>query len=324
MKYWWLKKYKGLKIKLIPDLIRDVNLYFTLPKNYKDRYAVIKNSDISTLREEDLKILLVSILNHEKIKNNKVIYIIDELLKIPDNFMPETNYTLQEMLEEIRKLKTYNSEDKLSTNNVGACYNCLEVFYVDKIKYINKKRQCLCPYCRRANLYFDNDFAPMDRNFLRLARLFYENTSLGCKYSNIQKLLKKCVKLEKKIDFSNMNDYLFMELGKEKDFHLHSNHIQFVIPEVCYKKDITSKEEFILEEVLNEGFFIAEKNMISTVVIDLDIFSKNTSNSFNLSCLLTVLENLGRNLSLKKVILLGKDNRQYNTFSKMMMELLKK
>ena len=103
MKYWWLKRYKDIKIKLIPELSRQVNDNLVMPKNYKERYMVIKENDIEKLNEEDLLIYLYCILNHEKIKNNKIILIINELLKIPDNSMPATNYTLLEMLEDVKK-----------------------------------------------------------------------------------------------------------------------------------------------------------------------------------------------------------------------------
>lgn len=325
MKYWWLKQYKGLKIKLIPDLIRDVNTYFVLPKNYKDRYAVIKDSDISSLKEEDLRILLACILNHEKIKNNKVILIIDALLKIPDNSMPETNYTLEEMLDEISHLREYNSKEKLATNNLGACFHCLQVFYVDRIKYVNKKGQCLCPYCRRPTMYFDNDFVPMDHNFLRLSKLYHENTSLGCRYGNVQKLLRKCVKLRLGDAKSFITpDTALILSGNDKDFLLSDDHVQFSIPEISYKKSVTSREEFQVEYQLNECLCMIEKNLISRVVIDMGLVLNNKSNSFNLSVLLTVLENLGRNPYLKEVILVFSNKRQYNVLKRMVSDLLKK
>ncbi len=324
MKYWWLKRYKGLKIKLIPELIRDVNTYFVLPKNYKDRYDVIKDSDISHLSEEDLRILLAGILNHEKIKNNKVILIIDALLKIPDNSMPETNYTLSEMLEEIGHLKEYDEESKLSTNNIAACYHCLQVFYIDAIKYVNKKGQCLCPFCRRATLYFDNDFVPMDHNFLRLAKLFYENTPLGCNYGNIQKLLRKCVKLKEGNPTSFVQaDAAFLSVGKEQFFSLTPDYVQFSLAPLTYKKAITSKEEFQVEYQLNECFSMIEKNLISKVVIDMAFVSSNKSNSFNFSVLLTVLENLGRNPYLKEIVLVAANKRQYQILKNMVKDLLK-
>ena len=317
MKYWWLKKYKGLKIKFIPDLIRDVNLYFVLPKNYKDRYQAIKSSDISILSEEDLKILLVCILNHEKIKNNKVVLIIDELLKIPDNAMPDISYTVSEMLEEIPSLKTYALKDKLSMNNVSACFHCLEVFYVDKIKYVNKKGLCLCPYCRKPTLYFDNDFIPMDHNFLRLAKLYHENTSLGCSFQNLQKLLKKSVVLKSNFDVDGLYDYALITKGFEKNFLLVDDHIEFHIPEIHYKKEITSREEFFVRYQLNECFSLALKNLIHTVVVDLSFIGENMSSSINLSVLLTILENLGANPYLKKIILVAKNKRDYLLYRSM-------
>jgi len=236
--------------------------------------------------------------------------------------MPDTSYTIREMLDEIKNLKTYNSKDKISSNNISACFHCLEVFYVDKIKYVNKKGQCLCPYCRKATLYFDNDFVPMDHNFLRLSKLYYGTTSLGCKFVNIQKLLKRCVSLKSSLDIDGLYDYALITKGDGKDFSLVDDHIEFSIPEICYKKEITSKEEFFVKYQLNECFSVLAKNLIHTVVIDLSIFHQNKSNSVHLSCFLTILENLGTNPYLKKVIFVAKDKHDYMLYRCMISEIL--
>ncbi len=305
MKYWWLKKYKGLKIKLIPDLTNDVNMYFIMPKNYKDRYLAIKDSDISLLSEEDLRIMLYAILNHEKIKNNRIILIIDHLLEFPDNALPATNYTLDEMLEEITNLKENKpTEEKLEANNVAACYHCCQVFFVDKIKYVNKKGHCLCPYCKSPTLYFDNDFIPMDENFLRLAKLVYDSTPLGCSFKNLQKIIKKGIQMEEQIPLVNTAiSTAIITKAQNKDIVLEKDHIRFDIKEITFKQEITSKEEQHLHYTFYECFQIIEKNIISRVVIDLSIIPNEYSSLLTL--LIFLLEMFGRNPYLKEIVLVS-------------------
>lgn len=316
MKYWWLKKYKGLKVKSIPELQKDINNYFVMPKNYKDRYSAIKLGEIEDLEEEDLKIYLYTLLNHEKIKNNRIIKIIDKLLSIPDNFLPATNYTLEEMLDEIKNLRSNPPlEEKLSTNNVGACPNCLEVFYVDRIKYVNKKGYCLCPYCKTSNLFFDNDLYPMDDNFLRLTRLVLGTTPLGCKFKHIQKLAKKSIKITKDKDLDIVDSALFLNRN-EPDIKLLKDHIEFLLEDITYKKGLTTKEEQQVNYKFQELFQLVEKNLISKVIIDVSII-KDNSYILNLSLLLLILEQLGKNPYLKKVTILAKNDKDYKLYNQL-------
>lgn len=320
MKYWFLKKYKNLKITLIPELTRDINTYMIMPKHYKDRYQAIKDSDITTLEEEDLRILLYWILNHKKIKNNKVILILDKLLEIPDNFLPSTNYSLEEMLIEMRGLKKrYPTQEKLSSNNIAACYHCLQAFYVDKIKYINKKGHCLCPYCKNETIYFDNDFIPMDENFLRLTKLFYGTTALGCSFSHIQKLLKKCIKIER--NFPDLKDAALIKKGIKKDSILKENHIAFYLEEMAYKKGITTKEEQEIYYIWNECFSILEKNLVSKVIIDASIIASHQY-ELNLLLILFLLENLGKNQYLKEVIIVCEKKEEQDIYKEIINTLL--
>jgi len=292
-----------------------------MPKHYMDRYLAIKNSDITTLSEEDLRILLYSILNHEKIKNNRIILIIDRLLEFPDNSLPATNYSLEEMLEEIKGLREiYPVEDKLSSNNVAACHHCLQVFFIDKIKYVNKKGYCLCPYCRNSTLYFDNDFIPMDENFLRLTKLVYDVTPLGCKFTNLQRLLKKSIKIQEKYPEEIVDTALFIK-SKNSDVLLKKNHIEFHLPEIVYKKQITSKEEMNVHYIMNEYFQIVEKNIISKVIIDTSIIGRDYTLSVTL--LIFLIETLGKNPYLKEINLICKD-KEWKKMYKSMIEVLGK
>jgi len=319
MKYWWLKRYKGLKIKLIPELTRQVNDNIVMPKNYKDRYSSIKSSDITSLEEEDLLIYLYCLLNHEKIKNNKVILIIDKLLEIPDNSLPATNYTLIEMLEDVKKLKNMKPlSDKLDTNNVSACYTCYNVFYTDKIKYINKKGYLLCPYCKNHTLYFDNDFMPMDYNYIHLANLYYKHTELGCNFNNIRKIVKNSIKVIKDDINNYKKDALFILSNQDEDeIILEENNNKFKLKEIKMKKDITTKEEKKIEFIFNRYLSLLEKNLIRTLSIDTRILVSDPKYSLNITLLLTLIDNLGKNPYLKKINLICNDDSTYYIYKEL-------
>lgn len=316
MKYWWLKRYKGLKIKLIPELTRQVNDSIVMPKNYRERYSIIKNCDISTLNEEDLLIYLYCILNYEKIKNNKVILIIDKLLEIPDNSMPSTNYNFSEMLAEVKNLKNLKpTEDKIYSNNIAACYSCLNIFYVDKIKNINKKGYLICPYCKNHTLYFDNDFIPMDYNFLRLANLYYGLTSLGCNFNNLRKLVNKSIKVKMDDIYNYKNGAIFIKGNVlEDDIKLNESNITLTLKEIYWKKEITSKEEKKVELIFNRYLSIIEKNLIGEISIDTSILLSDKNYSLNLSLFLTLINNLGNNQYLKRINLICNDKNTYKIY----------
>ena len=55
MKYWWLEKYKNFKIVEINDLIKDVNYFLIMPKNYEKIYQEIKNEDNKKLEKVEEK-----------------------------------------------------------------------------------------------------------------------------------------------------------------------------------------------------------------------------------------------------------------------------
>lgn len=194
MKYWWIKKYQNLEVKMLPDLLSDIRYFLVMPKNYIKIYNEIKELSVDNLREEELLIELYVLVSSKNIKNNRLILIIKRLLSFPDVNLPLSDYSIKEMLGEISSLKTNPPiQEKMNYNNVVACYSCGQIFYVDNIRAVNKKDYCLCPYCGKHNLYFDNDYIPMNYSFLKLARLYYGTSSLGCKFFDIQKILKKNV-----------------------------------------------------------------------------------------------------------------------------------
>jgi len=196
MKYWWLEKYKNFRIVQINELVNDINFFLTMPKDYDKKYEFIKNMDISILDEEDLLILLNKIVITKNIRDSSLSKIINKLLLIPDNSFPVSDYSIEEILEEIKNLKyNYPYKEKLESNNIAICYNFFNVFYVDKIKNINKKEFCLCPFCLKSKLYFDNDYIPMNYTFIKLANIYYRTSTLGCKFKEVKHILKKNVKV---------------------------------------------------------------------------------------------------------------------------------
>ncbi len=209
MKYWWLEKYRDFKIIQIKELQDDINYFLTVPKNYKKQYEALKDKDVNLLEEEDLLIILKKIVDTKNIKDNSLNIIIEKLLQLPDNSFPASDYTLQEMLMEIKGLKSnLPVQSKIENNNLAICYHCLNIFYVDKIKNVNKKNLCLCPYCLRTTLYFDNDYIPMNYTFIKLASLYYGISSLGCSFKEMQKIIKKSVTVitsKEKKDFIEFN-----------------------------------------------------------------------------------------------------------------------
>lgn len=211
MKYWWLEKYRNFRIIQMNELSDDINYFLTMPKNYNQQYQILKNRNIDTLEEEEMLIILKKIVDTKNIKNNTLSTIIEKLLQIPDNSFPASDYTLLEMLLEIKELKNNPPfKNKLEKNNIAVCYHCLNIFYVDKIKNINKNNLCLCPYCLKSKLYFDNDYIPMNYTFIRLANLYYRVSNLGCTFREIQKIVKRDIstitgtEMESSISFSTI------------------------------------------------------------------------------------------------------------------------
>lgn len=192
MKYWWLEKYRNFRIVQINELSDDINYFLTMPKNYNQQYQILQSKNMDTLDEEELLIIIKKIIDTKNIKDNTLNIIIEKLLKVPDNSFPASDYTLQEMLLEIKQLKNNPPfKKKLEKNNIAVCYHCLNIFYVDRIKNINKNGLCICPYCLKSKLYFDNDYIPMNYIFIRLANLYYRISNLGCTFKEVQKIAKR-------------------------------------------------------------------------------------------------------------------------------------
>ena len=73
MKYWWLNKYKHLVVKMIPNLIIDLNYFLIMPKNYLKLYEKIKLLPVSELKEQELLINLYVLINSKNLKDNRVL-----------------------------------------------------------------------------------------------------------------------------------------------------------------------------------------------------------------------------------------------------------
>ncbi len=201
MKYWWLEKYQNMEVRLLPQLFSEIEYFLTMPKNYIKIYNQLREIPIEELNEEELCIILYRIAITKNVSDETLRKVIDRLLKIPDASLPISDYTFNEIIEEIKNLKLKKPiVEKLETNNVAACYNCLNIFYVDKIKKANKKGLCLCPFCEKDKLYFDNDLVPMNYSFLYLSKIYYGISSLGCDFSKIKKLIKKGLLIKENSD----------------------------------------------------------------------------------------------------------------------------
>ena len=294
MKYFWLEKYKNLNSKLLLDLTEDLSYFLTMPKNYLKIYEVIKEKEINELlKSEKLVVLFCEKKDIKKLKT-----IINELLLIPDTNLPIIEGSLKEKLTDIKSIKNnLPIPEKLEINNIAACYTCLNIFYVDSIKSINKKGLCLCPFCLNTTMYFDNDYLPMNHSFLKLAEIYYGTSKLGSKFKDIANILIK------KIDFNESN-----ATKVDMDF---SN----------IKKITSSNEEIILKELYDYFKKIedAGENEVAVVIPKLD--DKIT---YDLSFLLvlTLTKILTEAFYLNRVSLNFKEKEDQLIFKKIVKEIV--
>lgn len=296
MKYWWLEKYKNFKIVQISELYYDVHYFITMPKNYEKQYQSLKDKNIDDLLEEELLILLYKIVTTKNIKNNHLNVIIEKLLEIPDNSFPSSDYSLKEMLDEIKNLKAnLPYREKLDTNNIAICYHCLNIFYVDKIKKINKNNLCLCPYCLSHGLYFDNDYIPMNYTFIKLAYIYYHTSNLGCSFKNIQKIIKKGIST---LDGNYTDNYL--DISK-----YYSN------------TKIKPIDEKIISRKLMLDLYKYEANIIEEENIYIPSLNNKIEEELLLIILVTVIEVLANTVYLKKIRFIFKNKKNKNKFDNM-------
>lgn len=296
MKYWWLEKYQNIEVRLLPQLFSDIEYFLTMPKNYMKIYHQLKEVEFEQLTEEELCIILYRIAITKNVKNETLRKIIDKLLKIPDTSLPISDYTFNEIFDEIKNLRLKKPiVEKLETNNVAACYNCLNVFYVDKITKANKKGLCLCPFCEKDKLYFDNDLVPMNYSFLYLSKIYYGISSLGCDFSKIKKLIKKGLSIQSETN-NNQEKVSSLEfLERYKIIKIRCEDEQKIIKQLY--DEMRSGEDLGIYE--------------KTLLVDWN----TNKNSLELSNLLVIsaIESLSNSFYLKKInIITSNDNIKRN------------
>lgn len=292
MKYWWLEKYQNIEVRLLPQLFSDIEYFLTMPKNYNKIYNQLKEVNFEQLTEEELCIILYRIAVTKNVKDETLRKVIDKLLKIPDTSLPISDYTFHEIFDEIKNLKLKKpTVDKLEINNVAACYNCLNVFYVDKIKKANKKGHCLCPFCKKDKIYFDNDLVPMNYSFLYLSKIYYGISNLGCDFTKIKKLLKKGLFIEKSdsIEEEKKNNLEFLE--------------KYKVEKICCEDEQKIIKQLYDEMRSGEKIGIYEKILL--------IDWNTNRNALELANLLVIssIESLSNSFYLKKInIIINNEN----------------
>ncbi len=302
-KYWWLEKYQKLEIKRLPQLYEDVCYFLRVPKNYPQLYMQFSDRPISKMSEEEMLIALYRIANTKNVKNNQLRLLIQRLLEYADTYLPISDYTLKEILVEIRNLQKNKSDvSKLDYNNVAACYHCLQVFYVDKINMVNKKGLCLCPYCRSSHLYFDNDYIPMNYSFLKLAQLFYDVSTLGCCFLDIQKILRRNLSI--RLGNAPSGVVIGSEISRKK---FPNHHFYSLLPDYSMLSKITLTDESRIIKEFYDCMMSLEKQMEYSGTIYIEKVSPSILAEFSLLVLLAVMEALSRTVYLKEIVILSED-----------------
>lgn len=305
MKYWWLKRYKNLQVRMIPELSNDLDYFLVMPKNYLKIYEEIKELDVEELREEELLINLYVLVSSKNIKDNRILLIINKLLELPDNSLPISDYSLKDILNEIEELgKNYPLQEKLDFNNVAACYSCGQIFYIDNIKAVNKKGYCLCSYCGNDKLYFDNDYIPMNASFLKLASLYYGVSSLGCSYSNIKSMLKKNVV----VTLSNViTTNTVVQTSKRR-----REQTRFIIDCSCLnKKKVGSLEESIILKNYYDSLMKVDKLMEYETTIILEKIPQEKQAFLCFLVVLSIMEVLSKTIYLKRIKIVCENKELY-------------
>ncbi|MDD3241601.1 MAG: hypothetical protein PHQ64_02310 [Bacilli bacterium] len=250
MKYWYLEKYlSNLNINKLKEEIEE---YIYIPK-----IKIIDNINTETLKEEELLFILNKSIEQED--KNLILDILKKLLLIPNNNLPKSDYTTKEILEEISNLKNNIPEyKKLSNNNIAACYTCQNIFYIDKIKKKTSKDLCLCPYCNKTTLYFDNDFIPMNKTFILLAKIYNSKNKLGSNFNNLINLAKKIIEVKD----NKLDNYDFI-IGKNNN---EEEYIYNLNKEI---EDLYMKKEYYI------SLFLDDDSTLDLLIVLLNYIGKN-------------------------------------------------
>lgn len=286
MKYDWLLPYVPLFYQVtketfveeffqeqLQSFFLDCEYYLSYLAYTKERFYTFMKKDIASLNDAELEVYLYCILTdckindtlEQKILDRTLPTILEAMLKVPDTSLPISNYTFSEILEEISNLHTVlPTKDKVSHNNVAACYSCHNVFYVDLIHHMSKERLCLCPYCFSTTIYFDNDYIPMNSSFIRLAMLYYQ-TDIPIA-DLISTLLSKLVIRSK----SFKKDFIQVEISNDEFGDTRDSFIDKKTDQYFYWKNLslkgkTSKEENALGSLFYRTFDLAERKKVNKV-----------------------------------------------------------
>ena len=286
MKYEWLRPYVSLFYQVtsetygeesfqeqLQSFFLDCEYYLSYLAYTKERFQALLPENLSSFNDAELEVYLYFVLTDckindtlkQKILDHTIPNILDAMLKIPDTSLPVTNYSFKEVLEEISNLHSVlPTKDKVSHNNIAACYSCHNVFYVDLIRHISKKHLCLCPYCFATTLYFDNDYIPMNSSFIRLAMLYYQTdipfTDLVTTLSSKLTLRSKPFKGDfVQVEISND------EFGDTRDEIIDKKEEQYFYWKNLSLKGKTSKEESTLGNLFYRTISLADKKKIHQV-----------------------------------------------------------
>ena len=285
MKYWWLSPYisffenideKVLRSKQgkkqIDHFFKDCSFSIAIPSHYLDYYQKIKNYPIEQLSDCGLQLSFAYQIYQGKVDpsyfkkillNQQLVTLLKQMQKIPNTYLPSSDYNIEETLEEITHLKELDtSMEKVKNNNVAACYTCRNIFYTDAIYQRNKQKKCLCPYCNHDTLYFDNDYIPMDTNFLYFAYLYYQNE---IPFNKLLPLLKE------KIHFSSKEKNTFTFEPEEPIGTINFLKQQVYLPKSWYQHMPSGKEEDYLRIALLHLLSEADENRTAILRLKFDL-----------------------------------------------------
>lgn len=347
MKYEWLVPYVSIFQnvtketfqeesfqKQLQSFFLDCEYYLSYLAYTKERFEMLRDRDVASLNDAELEVYLYSVLTDCRINDTledcildgTIPSVLEAMLKVPDTSLPVSDYTFSEVLEEIANLHTVlPTKDKVSHNNVGACYSCHNVFYVDLIHHMSKDHLCLCPYCLSATIYFDNDYIPMNSSFIRLAMLYYQTDIPFADL--VSALLSKVVVRSKpykhhfvQVDISND------EFGDNREPVIDRKEEQYSYWENLKLKGKTSKEESTLGSLFYRYFTFAEEEKISRVAFTLNShYFRYDSNIVVMNFLTSSLEYLLRHYftSITEIAMITKNDEIKNLIENYLEELRK-
>ena len=152
----------------------------------------------------------------------------------------------------------------------------------------------------------------MNYSFLKLAQLFYDVSILGCRFFDLQKILRKNVSV--RLGNTITGAVIGSEINKgkfsnEKFKALLSDYS--LLSKISYKNADESK---IIKEIY-DVFMTLEKQMEYSGTIYINGISSSLLEEFSLLLLLAIMEVLSRTIYLKEVVILTDDLLFYQVTS---------